>query len=152
MLSFTFFCFFLLFPPPLFNLMSETNNVLESATGKRIALPVRVEPKVFFANERTFLSWLNFTVVLGGLAMGLLNFGDRIGRLSAVLFTVIAMGVMMYALYTFHWRATKIRNREAAPYDDRVGPTVLCIFLLAAVLVNFYRKYIVFGNGEQTNS
>jgi uncharacterized membrane protein YidH (DUF202 family) len=23
------------------------------------------EPKVFFANERTFLSWLNFTVVLG---------------------------------------------------------------------------------------
>lgn len=24
--------------------------------GKRIALPVRVEPKVFFANERTFLS------------------------------------------------------------------------------------------------
>ncbi|KAJ2354584.1 vacuolar transporter chaperone, partial [Coemansia sp. RSA 2610] len=27
---------------------------------KRIAVPVRVEPKVFFANERTFLSWLNF--------------------------------------------------------------------------------------------
>jgi uncharacterized membrane protein YidH (DUF202 family) len=34
-----------------------------------------VEPKVFFANERTFLSWLNFTVILGGLAIGLLNFG-----------------------------------------------------------------------------
>lgn len=101
---------------------------------------MRVEPKVFFANERTFLSWLNFTVVLGGLAMGLLNFGDRVGRLSAVLFTFIAMGVMLYALYTFHWRATKIRNREAAPYDDRVGPTVLCIFLLAAVVTNFYCK------------
>ena len=26
---------------------------------KRIVLPVRVEPKVFFANERTFLSWLH---------------------------------------------------------------------------------------------
>lgn len=77
--------------------------------------------------------------------MGLLNFGDRIGRMSAVLFTVIAMGVMMYALYTFHWRATKIRNREAAPYDDRVGPTVLCIFLLAAILVNFYRKCFIEG-------
>ncbi|SAM01367.1 hypothetical protein [Absidia glauca] len=113
---------------------------LESTTNKRIALPVRVEPKVFFANERTFLSWLNFTVVLGGLAMGLLNFGDRIGRLSAVLFTIIAMGVMLYALYTFHWRATKIRNREAAPYDDRVGPTVLCIFMLAAVITNFWLR------------
>ncbi|CEG83284.1 vacuolar transporter chaperone [Rhizopus azygosporus] len=113
---------------------------LEPTSGKRIALPVRVEPKVFFANERTFLSWLNFTVVLGGLAMGLLNFGDRIGRLSAVLFTTIAMGVMIYALWTFHWRANKIRNREAAAYDDRVGPTVLCIFLLAAVVVNFWLR------------
>ena len=46
--------------------------------GKRIALPTRIEPKVFFANERTFLSWLNFTVILGGLAMGLLNFGDTV--------------------------------------------------------------------------
>lgn len=124
-------------------------NTLEPSAGKRIALPVRVEPKVFFANERTFLSWLNFTVVLGGLAMGLLNFGDRIGRMSAVLFTVIAMGVMLYALYTFHWRATKIRNREAAPYDDRVGPTVLCIFLLAAVCINFYCKYHCFGREKK---
>ncbi|KAI8089503.1 vacuolar transporter chaperone 1 [Halteromyces radiatus] len=117
-----------------------SSNQLESTTNKRIALPVRIEPKVFFANERTFLSWLNFTVVLGGLAMGLLNFGDRIGRLSAVLFTIIAMGVMLYALYTFHWRATKIRNRENAPYDDRVGPTVLCIFMLAAVITNFWLR------------
>ncbi|KAI8997033.1 vacuolar transporter chaperone 1 [Pilobolus umbonatus] len=113
---------------------------LEPTSGKRIALPVRVEPKVFFANERTFLSWLNFTVVLGGLAMGLLNFGDRVGRISAILFTVIAMSVMMYALYTFHWRADKIRNREAAAYDDRVGPTMLCVFLLGAVIVNFYLR------------
>ncbi|KAI7865601.1 vacuolar transporter chaperone 1 [Spinellus fusiger] len=116
------------------------STVLESTHNKRIALPVRIEPKVFFANERTFLAWLNFTVVLGGLAIGLLNFGDRIGRLSAVLFTVIAMGVMLYALYTFHWRATKIRNRESAPYDDRVGPTVLCLFLLMAIMTNFYLR------------
>lgn len=68
------------------------------------------EPKVFFANERTFLSWLNFTVVLGtslllvsnflresrlthfstgGLAVGLLNFGDRVGKISAGMFTIV---------------------------------------------------------------
>lgn len=40
---------------------------------KKIVIPVRVEPKVFFANERTFLSWLHFCIVLGGLALGLLN-------------------------------------------------------------------------------
>ena len=36
----------------------------EEVAAKRIALPVKVEPKVSFANERTFLSWLHFTVVL----------------------------------------------------------------------------------------
>jgi uncharacterized membrane protein YidH (DUF202 family) len=46
-------------------------------------------PQVFFANERTLLSWLNFSVVLGGLAIGLLNFGDRVGRISAGMFTVV---------------------------------------------------------------
>lgn len=49
---------------------------------------------VFFANERTFLSWLQFTVVLGGLAIGLLNFNtDRTGRISAAVFTFVAMAV-----------------------------------------------------------
>lgn len=107
------------------------------STGKRIALPTRVEPKVFFANERTFLSWLNFTVILGGLAVGLLNFGDRIGRISAGLFTLIAMAAMLYALGTFHWRAASIRRRGQTGIDDRFGPTVLTLALLAAVVVNF---------------
>lgn len=121
--------------------------LLQSAPGKRIALPTRVEPKVlspfslsrfwlqkwltldnykvFFANERTFLSWLNFTVILGGLAVGLLNFGDRVGRISAGLFTFVAMGTMLYALVTFHWRAAAIRKRGQGSFDDRFGPTVL---------------------------
>lgn len=105
--------------------------------GKRIALPTRVEPKVFFANERTFLSWLNFTVILGGLGVGLLNFGDKVGRVSAGLFTLVAMGTMIYALVTYHWRADAIRKRGSGAYDDRFGPTMLCFFLLVAVVVNF---------------
>jgi uncharacterized membrane protein YidH (DUF202 family) len=96
-----------------------------------------VEPKVFFANERTFLSWLNFTVILGGLAIGLLNFGDRVGRISAGLFTLVAMATMVYALFTFHWRARSIRLRGQGGFDDRLGPTVLAGALVAAVVVNF---------------
>ena len=56
----------------------STQPLLQRTAAKRIALPVKVEPKVSFANERTFLSWLHFTVVLGGLAVGLLNFGDKV--------------------------------------------------------------------------
>ncbi|SGY66935.1 BQ5605_C004g02726 [Microbotryum silenes-dioicae] len=111
--------------------------LLQRAPNKRIALPVRVEPKVFFANERTFLSWLNFTVVLGGLAVGLLNFGDRVGKIAAGMFTVVAMSIMIYALITYHWRANAIRKRGSGPYDDRLGPTVLCLALLSAIIINF---------------
>ncbi|KAI9867149.1 MAG: vacuolar transporter chaperone [Trichoglossum hirsutum] len=111
--------------------------LLQAAPGKRIALPTRVEPKVFFANERTFLSWLNFTVILGGLAIGLLNFGDTVGRISAGLFTLVAMATMIYALFTYHWRAKSIRQRGQGGFDDRLGPTVLAIALVAAVVVNF---------------
>lgn len=83
----------------------STQPLLQRTAQKRIALPVRVEPKVSFANERTFLSWLHFTVVLGGLAVGLLNFGDKVrrptfnfsmsslllqvGKISAAMFSVV---------------------------------------------------------------
>lgn len=110
---------------------------LTLSIGKRIALPTRVEPKVFFANERTFLSWLNFTVILGALAIGMLNFGDRVAFISAFLFTGVAMLTMLYALVTYHWRAKSIRMRGQAGFDDRFGPTVLAIILLLAVIVNF---------------
>ncbi|KAF9942063.1 vacuolar transporter chaperone [Modicella reniformis] len=120
---------------------SSSQPLLQTTPGKRIALPVRVEPKVFFANERTFLSWLNFTVLLGTLAIGLLNFGDKIGRIAAGVFMFVAMTVMIYALVTFHWRADRIRKRLPGPYDDRFGPTVLCVFILAAVLINFGLRF-----------
>ncbi|KAJ1742943.1 hypothetical protein LPJ78_002217 [Coemansia sp. RSA 989] len=109
---------------------------------KRIAVPVRVEPKVFFANERTFLSWLNFAIVLGSLALGLLNFGDSTGKIAGAAFTVIAMMVMIYALMLFQWRAERIRRRESGPYDDRIGPTILVVVLISAVVLNFYLKII----------
>ena len=42
-----------------------------------------------FNPSRTFLSWLHFAVVLGGLAVGLLNFGDKVGKISAAMYTII---------------------------------------------------------------
>ena len=41
---------------------------------------------------------------------------------------------MIYALVTYHWRANSIRKRGTGPYDDRFGPTMLCVFLLGTRL------------------
>lgn len=29
---------------------------------------------------------------------------------------------MVYALWTYHWRAASIRKGGRGPYDDRIGP------------------------------
>lgn len=34
---------------------------------------------------------------------------------------LLAMAIMVYALITYHWRASAIRNKGSGPYDDRLG-------------------------------
>ena len=83
-------------------------------------------------------------MILGGLSIGLLNFGrDTTSLICAALFTVVAMGCMAYALVTFHWRARSIRLRGQGGFDDRFGPTVLAIVLAGAVIVNFVLRVTV---------
>ncbi|KAI9261592.1 VTC domain-containing protein [Phascolomyces articulosus] len=96
--------------------------------------------KTYFANERTFLAWLQFTLLLGGLAIGLLNFSDQVGRISSGLFTALSLGVMIYALYNYHDRATRVSRNEAGEYSDKYGPAVLTGFIVLAVSINFYLR------------
>ena len=57
------------------------------------------------------------------------------------------MAAMIYALFTFHWRAKSIRVRGQGGFDDRLGPTVLAVSLLAAVIVNFVLR--ITAGGEE---
>lgn len=102
-----------------------------------IHVPVRVEPKVYFAAERTFLSWLEFSIILGSIAAALLNFGDDVSLLSAWGFTIVACAALIYSMVLYLWRVQMIRGRRAVRYHDKYGPTALCIGLLAAVAINF---------------
>ena len=98
---------------------------------------MRVEPKVYFAAERTFLSWLEFSIILGSIAATLLNFGDALSLASAWGFTVVACLALLYSVVLYLWRVRMIRGRRAVRYHDKWGPTFLCIGLLAAVAVSF---------------
>ncbi|OMJ07174.1 Vacuolar transporter chaperone 4 [Smittium culicis] len=120
---------------------STCRDASDSGYKKIIQVPARVEPKVFFANERTFLAWLNFSMLLGSLSLGLLNFGDQNGRYAGVAFTLVSIMAMFYALSLFHWRADRIGMQNVGPYDDRLGPTLLVIALFCAISLNFYFKF-----------
>ncbi|KAJ5572303.1 Vacuolar transporter chaperone (Vtc4) [Penicillium sp. DV-2018c] len=108
--------------------------------GKRIFVPIRVEPKVYFAAERTFLSWLEFSIILGGIAATLLNFGsDSATLISSWAFTILAAGALVYSLFLYIWRVDKIRKRRDVKrvYYERWGPTVLSLGLVVIIMINF---------------
>ena len=54
---------------------NQGENIRRYSTGRSKALVrTRVEPKTFFANERTFLQWLNISVLVMFLALSLLRY------------------------------------------------------------------------------
>lgn len=106
--------------------------------GKRIHVPVRVEPKVHFAAERTFLSWLEFSIFIGAMAGTLLNFSStKASLVAAAGFTIVAVASLCYSLGLYLWRVEMIKRRRAVRYHDPWGPTVLCAGLAVATLLNF---------------
>ncbi|KAL9937039.1 hypothetical protein V8E36_004274 [Tilletia maclaganii] len=123
----------------------EYTTEFRSQPGKKISIPVRVEPKVYFANERTFLKWLEFSVFLSALAVGLLNFStpdDKAGLISSSIFTVLALFCIAYSGAIYMWRALKIRAKESSNvYFDPIGPSFLCAVLLGATIVNFVLRF-----------
>ncbi|KAI8883937.1 hypothetical protein K501DRAFT_248665 [Backusella circina FSU 941] len=96
-----------------------------------------VEPKTFFANERTFIHWLHFAATLLSVALTLMNFGDSINKTVGAVFFGIAMVMSIYAFGYNRWRAHRISNKPHLRYDDIYGPFVLCIVLLGALSLNF---------------
>lgn len=52
-----------------YTVIGNTNN--HSNQLKPRMVPVKVEPKVFFANERTFLAWLHMSVTLASISIAI---------------------------------------------------------------------------------
>ncbi|RKP03144.1 hypothetical protein CXG81DRAFT_4075, partial [Caulochytrium protostelioides] len=94
--------------------------------------------KLHFANERTFLSWMNLCLTIGALGMGLINFSDLRGRYIGVGFMAIAVGFMGYALVRYHARIREINQKtRGLAFEEFLGAMSLVGILFAAVGINF---------------
>ena len=95
-------------------------------------------PKGFFANERTFLSWLQLCLILGALAIGLVDYGSPAAQISGFVFCVLAVGMMFHALYQYHVRANHLaRNERGDFYENWIGLLIVVFLVFMAVLINF---------------
>jgi len=108
----------------------------DTAADKRICVPQKIDPKTFFANERTFLKWLSISVMIGLMSVTLLSFrsSDAQGAaLAGLILMPVSVIFMIYALVVFRDRANKIYMREPMRYDDTRGPTILVVVLALAI-------------------
>ncbi|KAG0174286.1 vacuolar transporter chaperone [Apophysomyces sp. BC1034] len=113
----------------------------DDTASKKSKKKIKVDPKTFFANERTFISWLQFCALLLTVALTLLNFGDNTAHIVGGIFIGLGAVVAIYALYRFEQRAWMINRRIDGRYDDLWGPAILCVLLVGALVVNFYMRF-----------
>mmetsp|Transcript_2308 Transcript_2308/g.4574 ORF Transcript_2308/g.4574 Transcript_2308/m.4574 type:complete len:732 (+) Transcript_2308:115-2310(+) len=106
----------------------------------------KIEPKVFFANERTYLHWLHHSVILSSIASGILAFssdsGETWGEWYALILLPIALGFCIYAMHVFLWRADRIKTRIPGRWDDPYGPILLGSAVALVLACNFVIKLI----------
>eukprot|EP01025_Chloroclados_australasicus_P019992 TRINITY_DN20_c0_g1_i1.p2 TRINITY_DN20_c0_g1~~TRINITY_DN20_c0_g1_i1.p2 ORF type:complete len:215 (-),score=24.79 TRINITY_DN20_c0_g1_i1:542-1186(-) len=129
----------------------------ESGEAPRAKLLVRsrVEPKVFFANERTFLSWMGIAILIIFTSLSLLAvnqllgggstsdrckehyFACRASQMAGVITAPMGLIIMAYALRTYRKRTFSILRRDLVRIDDQCGPTVLTVLLIVIMTVAY---------------
>lgn len=112
--------------------------------------PVRVEPKVWLANQRTFIKWQHISVLLASLSLGLYNAAganNKVAQSLAVVYTVIALFAGAWGWWVFFQRSRMIEQRSGKDFDYVAGPIIVCLGLCVALCLNFGFK-VISVNGE----
>ena len=65
-------------------------------------VPLKVEPKVFLANERTFLAWLHVCLMLAGASLTIVTFSRDetiVNQLYGIVLLPVSVAYIFYALW-----------------------------------------------------
>ena len=102
-------------------------------------VPQKIEPKLIFANERTFIKWLHMAVLLSSSSVAVLAFSghDSDAEKYALMLLPIALIFTVYSVWTFTWRNEMITSRDSARWDDPLGPVLLTVLLIFAMSIQF---------------
>ncbi|KAI0798817.1 VTC domain-containing protein [Xylaria sp. FL0064] len=105
--------------------------------------PLQIEPKVWLANERTFLKWQHICVLLGSLALGLYTAAgeDRVAECMGIAYIAIAVLTGLWGNTMLHRRRTMIVERSGKDFDNMIGPLAISVALMIALVLNFVFAY-----------
>ena len=105
-------------------------------------VPVKIEPKVYFANERTFLDWMHMSVTLASISVAITAFAEQneLSQIYGLLLMPTSIAFCSYSLWKYIQRSQMIRRKDPGPYDDQQGPIALALMLGLSIIVNFLVK------------
>ncbi|KAL9109609.1 MAG: hypothetical protein Q9227_005789 [Pyrenula ochraceoflavens] len=106
--------------------------------------PVKVEPKVWLANQRTFVKWQHITVLLASLSLALYNaagIDNKVAQALAIVYTAFAAFAGAWGLWVYRHRSRLIQARAGQDLDYITGPIVVSVGLAVALCLNFGFKY-----------
>eukprot|EP00697_Spironema_sp_BW2_P005750 gnl/Spiro4/18016_TR9618_c0_g1_i1.p1 gnl/Spiro4/18016_TR9618_c0_g1~~gnl/Spiro4/18016_TR9618_c0_g1_i1.p1 ORF type:complete len:703 (+),score=189.83 gnl/Spiro4/18016_TR9618_c0_g1_i1:136-2109(+) len=110
-----------------------------------------VEPKLFFAAERTFLHWLSLCATLATIGLVLFGFSDGSTSSMASSLSLCAVAVLLicYSFGIFVWRNGQLLTRGAR-CDDRLGPYLMTSGVVICLLVSgiTHFQYLDFSNNN----
>ena len=105
--------------------------------------PVKVEAKVWLANQRTFIKWQHVGILLSSLSLALFNAAGKrntIAQTLGVVYTAIGILTALWGYGMYIWRSNLIRRRSGKDFDNIIGPVFVCISLVIALILNFWMK------------
>jgi uncharacterized membrane protein YidH (DUF202 family) len=100
---------------------------------------LKIEPKVWLANERTFLKWQHIMILLGSLAVGLYTAAGKntVAAVMGIVYIGIAVfaGIWGYAMLGI--RRSMITQRSGKDFDNMIGPLIISAAMMVALILNF---------------
>ncbi|AQZ19062.1 VTC2 (YFL004W) and VTC3 (YPL019C) [Zygosaccharomyces parabailii] len=104
--------------------------------------PVKVEAKVWLANERTFNRWLHVTTLMSVLTFSIYNSVKRaqfpnVANVLAYIFFGLTLFCGIWSYLTYLRRLNVIRERSGKHLDAPLGPILVAVVLSLALIFNF---------------
>ena len=94
----------------------------------------KVEPKILFANERTYLQWMQAGVLLTTLSLGLFTLEGESSN-AGFFMAPIALLVMSWSTVRYYIRARAVERNQKDGYFDPYGPPVLASLLSVVIIL-----------------
>ncbi|WPH04337.1 SPX-domain-containing protein [Acrodontium crateriforme] len=117
--------------------------------------PIKVEAKVWLANQRTFIKWQHVSILLATLGLGLYNAAgenNNIARSLALVYTLVAVLTAAWGYGIYMWRVKLIEQRSGKDFDAIAGPIMVCVGLTVALILNFAFKYQAVSHERESHS